>query len=257
MASLRELLSASLEGRRFAALLVAQTLALFVLPLWATMETEFLYFQISVALVLSASLYAASARQGWLVIAGALLLPAAYAWLGPDLLSQTTDDILRLLTIAASLLFTAGIVASSLMQHDRVNRDTLMGGVNVYLLLVFAFALAHASLEVARHESYTIHGRGLIEHTDEAYGGRSFPTIVYFSVTTLSTLGYGDIVPATEAARMLTSVQALIGQLYIAIFIGRMVGIQVAERMAMRGQPEQAGPPAPASSDAPPEREDA
>ena len=138
--------------------------------------------------------------------------------------------------VGASLLFTAYSITRTIMQHERVTRETLIGGINVYLLLVFSFALAHASIEIVEHGSYTIGGRPLIEHFDETYGGQAFPTIVYFSVTTLSTLGYGDIVPAGQGARMLTSVQALIGQLYLAIFIGRLVGLQVGERAAMRDE---------------------
>ncbi len=234
MPKIHDLLNQTLESRRFAVLLVAQVLALFVLPLLSSPESEAAYFQVSVAIVLAAGLYAASARRAALVIAVVLLAPAAYAWLGPDYLPGQTDNVLRMLTIGASLLFTAFVVTKALMQHEQVSRETLLGGVNVYLLLVFTFALAHASVEIAQHGSYTIGGRDLLDQVDEVYAGRAFPTIVYFSVTTLSTLGYGDIVPATEGARILTSIEALVGQLYLAIFIGRLVGIQVGERAAAR-----------------------
>ena len=232
-------LNATLDDRRNTSLLVAQLVALFVLPLFATPETEPRSFQISVLIVLAASLYAASARRAALIIALALLVPTAFAWFGPDLLPGQTDNVLRMMTISASLMFTAVILVQALMRHDTVTRETLLGGVNVYLLLVFAFALVHASVEVAHHGSYTVGGEPLLDYVDSTYSGRSFPTIIYFSVTTLTTLGYGDIVPATDRARMLTSLEALIGQLYIAIFIGRLVGIQVGERAAARQAAQQ------------------
>jgi voltage-gated potassium channel Kch len=245
MPQVRRLLNAQLESRRFAVLLVALLLSLFVLPLLAGPGQEPLFFQLSVGLVLVAGLYAAAVKRIPLIVAAVLLLSAAYAWLGPDYLPGRTDDVLRLVTVGASLLFTAGIVATAIMRHDRVSRETLTGGINVYLLLVFLFALVHASIEVLAHGSYTIGGQALIDHVDTQYDGRAFPAIIYFSVTTLTTLGYGDIVPAGEAARTATSLEALVGQLYIAIFIGRLVGLQVGQRAADR----EAAPPAGQSPD--------
>ncbi len=227
-------LNATLDNRRNTTLLVAQLLALFVMPLFSSAETEARFFQASVLIVLGASLYAASARRAVLVVALVLATPAAFAWLGPDFLPGQADNVLRVLTVATSLLFTAVILTHALLQHDSVTRETLFGGINVYLLFVFAFALIHLSAEIANHGSYMIGGQPLLDYVDSMYSGRSFPTIVYFSITTLTTLGYGDIVPATDRARLLTSIEALVGQLYIAIFIGRLVGIQVGERAAAR-----------------------
>jgi len=232
MSHLRETLNPIFESRRFLLLLVAQIVALFVFPLLGSAETEGAWFQASVGIVLATGVYAASARHGRLIVAIALLLPAAFAWFGPDLLPGATDDLMRLMTASVCLLYTAGVVGHSLSQHERVSRETLLGGVNVYLLLVFAFALVHVSVEVVNHGSYTIGGRPLFDHVEEAYAGRAFATIVYFSVTTLSTLGYGDIIPAREGARMLTSIEAIVGPLFLAIFIGRLVGLQVGERRA-------------------------
>ena len=53
---------------------------------------------------------------------------------------------------------------------------------------------------------------------------------IYFSVVTLTTLGYGDITPAIPAARMLCSLEAVIGQLFVAVFIARMVALQIVGR---------------------------
>jgi hypothetical protein len=50
----------------------------------------------------------------------------------------------------------------------------------------------------------------------------------YFSFVTITTLGYGDIAPVSLLARSLTIVQALVGQVYIAIVIARLVSLQIA-----------------------------
>jgi hypothetical protein len=52
--------------------------------------------------------------------------------------------------------------------------------------------------------------------------------LVYLSLVTLSTVGYGDIGPATAAPRMLAAVEAVTGQLYLAVLIGRLVGLHMS-----------------------------
>jgi voltage-gated potassium channel Kch len=51
---------------------------------------------------------------------------------------------------------------------------------------------------------------------------------IYFSFVTLATLGYGDLVPATPAMRGLAVFEAVIGQLYLALLVARLVGLQTA-----------------------------
>ena len=53
--------------------------------------------------------------------------------------------------------------------------------------------------------------------------------MLYFSFTTLTTLGYGDITPVSKMTMTLSNVQAIIGQLYPAIFIARLVGLYTAQ----------------------------
>ena len=51
----------------------------------------------------------------------------------------------------------------------------------------------------------------------------------YYSFVTMTTLGYGDIVPVSSAARGLATLQAVVGQLYLAVLVARLVGLYVAE----------------------------
>ena len=57
-----------------------------------------------------------------------------------------------------------------------------------------------------------------------------FGDISYFSFTTLTTLGYGDILPVTSAARILTILESTFGPLYLAIFVARLVGLHTTSR---------------------------
>jgi len=61
------------------------------------------------------------------------------------------------------------------------------------------------------------------------FGSEKSVTPLYFSYTTMTTLGYGDLVPHAPIARMLTSIQAVTGQIYLAVLVARLVGMQIAE----------------------------
>lgn len=229
-------MNAFLESRRFGVLLVAQIFAIFVAPLLSEPRTETLWFRVAVWSVLGAGLYAAASRRAVLGLATALFLVAAWAWFGPSPLGPAVEEMVRFVSVTASLVFTACVVLVAILRHEHVTSETLLGGINVFLLLGFAFTLAHATLELSHPGAYTVHGDPLLVRVTGPYDGRGMATTLYFSFTTLTTLGFGDIVPQSDGARLLTTAEAVIGQLYIAIFIGRIVGLEVGERTAHREQ---------------------
>jgi hypothetical protein len=57
-----------------------------------------------------------------------------------------------------------------------------------------------------------------------------FATILYFSLTTLTTTGYGDIVPVDPFARSLANLESVLGQFYLAITVARLVTLEMADR---------------------------
>jgi hypothetical protein len=65
--------------------------------------------------------------------------------------------------------------------------------------------------------------------------------VLYFSFTTLTGVGYGDIVPVTTTARMCAITEALMGQAYLYVMVARLVGMQVSQAFATVGTP-QTGP---------------
>jgi hypothetical protein len=99
--------------------------------------------------------------------------------------------------------------------HITLNR--VQGAIIVYLLSGFAFGLLY-------HGIYLLNGpssfKGLVNfHRSE---------FMYFSFTTLTTLGFGDIIPVNIFARLCSNLEALNGQLYPAILIARLVSMEFA-----------------------------
>jgi hypothetical protein len=133
------------------------------------------------------------------------------------------------LSSALFLAFTAGVVLKSIFSKRRVTLDEILGGVIVYLLIGIVWGQLHHALELAHPGAYLL-GDVTLAATSSGADEGLVRTFLYYSFTTLTTLGYGDIRPVTHAARMLSTAEALIGQLYVAILIARLVSGYISQR---------------------------
>jgi voltage-gated potassium channel len=127
---------------------------------------------------------------------------------------------------ALALMYMAGIILRETLRERNVTFDTIAGAASVYLLLGFVGANLFAVLERMEPGSFTTPPHWMLTHPN------SSAPFIYFSFVTLATLGYGDIVPARPAAAALTLVEALVGQLYMAILIAWLVGLYAAQPRA-------------------------
>lgn len=218
---------------RFGILLGSLVLFFVVLAITAEQPTESVFARMTLTLALIAGLYAGSGGQRWVLIAGlGLLVPAVATSFasGPDAFGSASLIIyeVRYATTAAFLLFASIAVFLVVLQEHEVSTSTIIGGISVYLLIGIAFINLYVLVEVMHPGSIEIGGRTLTEiatdpaHTDE------FTLMLYFSFTTLTTLGYGDIHPVRPIAQLLANTEAVIGQLYVAIFVARLVALHTA-----------------------------
>ena len=103
----------------------------------------------------------------------------------------------------------------------KVTADIVRGGICAYLLIGYFWGLLYGMTASVDPNAFS---EPLIVEEE------SFSRIIYFSFTTLTTLGYGDILPLTPLARMLTNLEAIIGQLFPAIYIAILVGDYMSQR---------------------------
>ncbi|MEM6453006.1 MAG: ion channel, partial [Cyanobacteria bacterium P01_D01_bin.105] len=96
--------------------------------------------------------------------------------------------------------------------------DTVRGGISVYMLIGFVWALLYGIVATLEPGAFS---PPLFESGSSQ---DSYLKALHFSFTTLTTLGYGDIVPVSDIALVLTNMEAIIGQMYVTIFIATLVG---------------------------------
>lgn len=120
--------------------------------------------------------------------------------------------------------FLAFLLTRELLMDDaEVDSETLWGAVNVYLLIGLCFGFAYAALSLFEPNLFS--GKFMDESSHNQL--RAF---IYFSFVTMTTLGFGDITPNNMGVGTLTYLEAVIGQLYVAIMIARLVGLYISRK---------------------------
>lgn len=129
----------------------------------------------------------------------------------------------------AFLLLIAATVFREILSVRTVTMNAILGACCVYLLMGLGWASIYSLIEWSYPGSFelpTLMG----DHAVEALDGR----FVYFSLITLTAVGFGDITPIGPHARTMAALEGLIGQLFLTVIIARMVGLEIASRLESR-----------------------
>ena len=133
--------------------------------------------------------------------------------------------------LSRALLFgvVIGVIFGDILKRREVDMDAVFGACCVYLLMGLAWESIYTWVEWGIPGSFA-----LPEGMPETEGIRGTATtradLIYFSLITMTTIGYGDIAPKSPPARIFAALQGLLAQLYLAIIIARMVGMELASR---------------------------
>jgi hypothetical protein len=111
-----------------------------------------------------------------------------------------------LLTVAA-----AEVLATVLTEHE-VGFRTILGAISVYLILGMLFSFAYAAIDRFQHGNFFT---ATLQTGD----------YVFFSFTTLTTTGYGNLVPGGQPGRMLSGLEMLVGQIFLVTLIAGLVSV--------------------------------
>lgn len=137
----------------------------------------------------------------------------------PSPLTQWLSAGGRLLAISALSIVVARVVFGP----GRVTVHRVQGAIVLYLNFALIFFTIYRLMEVLAPGSFSN-----LPHSGSEYG--SGAALIYFSFSTLTTLGYGDITPVHPLARSLANLEGVIGQLYPATLLARLVSLEIAHR---------------------------
>ena len=134
--------------------------------------------------------------------------------------------ILVALCWAVFLGFATVVILRQVLRASRVSNDTLSGAISCYLLLGVFFGFLYAAIGLAYPGSFMVDGRKLTPQINHFFYQHEIGKLIYFSIVTLATVGYGDITPLSPPARSLAMLESVTGQFYVAILIARLVSIR-------------------------------
>ncbi len=206
-----------------------QLLLLVMLSLYAVVpffERRLLTDLVSTAVLIFA-VSSVSEKARLLLVFSVLAITAISAkWYAFYFPSYAIAVVVNLLDLLFLILVVTAILAH-VFRSRRITRETIAGAICAYLLIGAMWANVFSIVEYVMPGSF-------IDTSIEADAASGPEPIrdqanrfTYFSLVTLTTLGYGDITPVTQPAKNLAALEAIFGQLYLAVLIARLIGRQI------------------------------
>jgi len=231
---------AKLRRARFTHLLMTLSLLLFLSPLVGNFSSQLggtiaslLVISLFATVLVAAALAVTNDRRHSII---AFVLAAACLIL--TLLSLMSDfEILHIVQYLLTIIFLSYVIClivGALFRLKRVNYDTIAASLCGYLLIGVVYAVAYSLIVEINDTAISVGNSDPAFEFVLRFGDHQTAASLYFSFVTLTTLGYGDITPVSMPARMLTTTEALIGQLYLIVLVARLVGLHISSEMNVR-----------------------
>jgi hypothetical protein len=156
------------------------------------------------------------------VAAGVVVVTVAWQ----TALAITDHDPFRGATVIGTLLVVATplVILVRIFRHPVINIETILGAIDAYLLVAIAFASVYGALDV-------------IDEPFFAQGAENGVKFLYFSFVVITTLGFGDLTPRTDIGRVIVSLEALLGQLFLVTIVAVLVANLGRAARVARGAP--------------------
>jgi len=176
-------------------------------------------------LVLVAGAYSAAARGGhswpFLALTALTLLVRWSAIFAAGTRFELASSVITVTWIVYAIV----IIGKRLFVERKVTTNMIYGAVIAYLLAAVAFSFVFEVIELWQPGSFS----GLPDSAGPLALGDA---LLYFSLVSLTTVGYGDILPVSALARPLAVLEGVFGTLYLAVVIARLVGLHIGAAMS-------------------------
>lgn len=132
----------------------------------------------------------------------------------------------EMLDFAAALILLVAlsiVLGYAVFGPGRVTVHRILGAIAIYLNVAAAFALAYRMIDALGADTFSAGVAG-------TSSGHTVADLIYFSLSALTTSGYGDIVPIDPFARSLANVESVIGQLFPATLLARLITLELEGR---------------------------
>jgi hypothetical protein len=209
-------------GQRGLTALLGMLLIAFLLGPFIDRTSERIVISLLFTMILVSGVGNVSKRPVPRILAGLLALAAiTLTWLERFVPDRTLAICAALFTLACFILLTA-VTLRHVFQAGPVTADRVRGAIAAYVMIGLSWAFIYHAIDLTLPGAFSL-------STVRAEPGdhEREQDLAYFSFVTLTTLGYGDIAPIHRSARMFAIIEALIGQLYPATLVARLIALQI------------------------------
>jgi len=150
----------------------------------------------------------------------ALVLAVIFFVLASLFVKDVVYDVVLMLLCIAILVHSAWSVISFLSRAESISDNEILGLVNCYIIIGFIWAFVYCLVEVFFPGSFSFtQPRELL-----------VDVFIYYSFSTITTVGYGDIIPASDFAQRISIVEAIVGQFYFALVVAYLLSKYASRR---------------------------
>jgi len=175
------------------------------------------FFLFTVIAIKSSSLSETGKSIGYAIASAILLLAVLMIWLETQWLA-----LVYCILGTGYMIFIIMLVINQIFKGGAITVKKIVGGVAAYILLGHLWASLYLTIYILNRDSFQSNG-AVIQPVD------ALKQLSYFSFVTLTTIGYGDITALGSVARVFVMLEGLLGQLFPAIFIAKLVSQQIED----------------------------
>jgi hypothetical protein len=203
-------------------LLMTQIVILAAYPFFQVFEAKFPIIPLLLLISIVPALWVGLPRRVFIAVisigALAFLLNLATFWSGSEV--RTKAHLILLILYAVFYFLAISILIKKISSKTVVTADTIKGGISIYFLLGLFWATLYM---IMLH--FDLNALSNMQKETASFD------CYYYSFTTLTTLGYGDIAPVAKYAKILAIMEAVAGPVYLAIFVAQIIGMNIAQKM--------------------------
>lgn len=185
-------------------------------------------FAFMLVLVVSAFAMGGHRRVAYVAIA-IMLLSQVLTW-SSAAFQSVPYKLVAIFVTDAYLVYTTSFVLHRILVRRDVTSNTIFASLCVYLLIAYVWALMYSFLETIIPGSFAIDREVFQYKFSPVHVYAELYYFMYYSFTSLTTLGLGDVMPASPWSRVLTVLEAVIGQIYLVVLVSRLVGMHINQR---------------------------
>jgi len=207
--------------RRFLILLVLIMSLLVLTPFLDDFVETRILMDAFLTAIFFAIIFAVKSQRSYVIIASFLALPLIISTWSFYFVELTSIGLLTRIFGALFLGYAVINILRIVVQSEEVTKETIYAAIVAYMLMALMWAFLYMILELLAPGSFSFPEKGFRAETMR---------FKYFSLVTITTLGYGDITPLTNKASALVLVEALVGQIYLVVLVAWLVGMHVSRR---------------------------